>query len=38
MAEGGRDRLLSHQLIEALGAVFVMQRLVRRTHALRAVR
>ena len=27
MAEGGGNRLLAHQLIEALGAIFVMQRL-----------
>ena len=38
MTEGGGDRFLPHQLIQALGPVFVMQWLVRLTHALLARR
>ena len=33
MGQLGGNRLLTHQLIEALGTVFVVERLIARTHA-----
>ena len=33
MAKGGRNGVLPHQLVEPLGAVLVMQRLVGLAHA-----
>ena len=38
MAQGGGDRLLPHQLVEALGAVFVVEGLVGRGHGGRGPR